>query len=177
MLYDWTSLVIRNVLLASVFGIVAVALPFSFITLAIWLVVFLWSVGKQHGARGGVAVVSQIAVMALIIATAVIAPVKTTERFLDRTIELPKSSMTLAEIEGDPNGPHPDWCPFSVHLRVEPDEKTKEINFPSENLTLREFVQAIESQSTLRHRFSHCGNGSTILWGGDCSFGLRLWRP
>ncbi|MGH7138598.1 MAG: hypothetical protein ACREHD_22865, partial [Pirellulales bacterium] len=63
-----------------------------------------------------------------------------------------------------------------VRISAHDDEKTQVIVFPDTNLTLRQFVGAIESQSTLRHRFGHCGNGSTILWGGDCSFGLHL-RP
>lgn len=177
MLGNWTSSLIWNALVASVFGFVAVVFPFPFITLAIWLGVLLLSARKKHGARAGVGIALQIGIMVLIIIAAVKAPVKTTEQFLDRTIELPKKSMTLGEIEGDPNQPKPEWRPFSIHVRVEPDEKENEVTFPSTSLTLREFVVAIESQSTLRHRFGHCGNGSTILYGGDCSFGLSLRRP
>jgi hypothetical protein len=85
--------------------------------------------------------------------------------------------MTLEELAGDPDGPRPDWRPFSVWISVPDDEKTQVIVFPETTITLRQFVGAIESQSTLRHRFAHCGNGWTMLWGGDCSFGVHLRRP
>jgi hypothetical protein len=172
------GLIFWNVLIAAAFGIATVALPFPFVSLAIWLGALFWSVRKQHGARPTAKVVLQAATMVLIIVAAIKAPVKTTERFLTRTIELPKTTMTLAEIESSPTyGPAPHWLPVSIHVKVEPDEQSTEIAFPSTEITVREFVSVIESQSTLRHRFGHCGNGSTILHGGDCSFGLSLRRP
>ena len=45
-------------------------------------------------------------------------------------------------------------------------------------MTLREFVAAIEGQTRLGHSFGSCGNaGSSILWGGNCCFGLSLHEP
>jgi hypothetical protein len=60
---------------------------------------------------------------------------------------------------------------------VPPEAEETEIDFPKLEMTLREFVVAVESQSKLRHRFGHCGNGSTILFGGNCSFGLHFYDP
>ena len=93
---------------------------------------------------------------ALIVAAAHLAPGKTTDRFLDRTITIPKNRMTLGELEGDPDGFAPPWRPFSLSITVPQDESAKTIAFPATTLTLRDFVHAVESQSTLRHRFAHC---------------------
>jgi hypothetical protein len=51
------------------------------------------------------------------------------------------------------------------------------VRWPSSRPTLREFIEAIESQTLLRHEFGHCGNGWTLLRGGDCSFGLVIQDP
>jgi hypothetical protein len=59
---------------------------------------------------------------------------------------------------------------YHVLNRVEGAERV--VRFPSKEPTIGEFIAAVESQTALRHRFHHCGNGYTILWGGDCSFGL-----
>jgi hypothetical protein len=132
---------------------------------------------QESSAFAAAAVMTQVAVFLGIVTAAHLAPGKTTERFLDRAITIPKTRMTLAELEGDSDGPPPEWCPSSVSISVPDDEKTKAIVFPTAELTLRQFVHAIESQSTLRHRFAHCGNGWTIFGGGDCSFGLHLRQP
>jgi hypothetical protein len=38
-------------------------------------------------------------------------------------------------------------------------------------------MSAIEAQTPLRNRFHHCGNGATVLWGGDCYFGVGFRVP
>lgn len=179
----WLALIWQNGLLPSLLGAAAVVsvLPLNFAACAIWIALLASSVRKHRRCnRPKLAVASaitQLAVFFSIVTAAHLVPGKTTDRFLDRTITIPRSPMTLAELAGDPDGPPPEWRPPSVSLSVAGEEKTKRIVFPATTLTLRQFVRAIESQSTLRHRFAHCGNGWTILWGGDCSFGLHLCHP
>jgi len=179
----WLAFVLRNGLLPSLLGTITVVsvLPLNFAAFALWLALLASFVRKQlRQRRSTIAVTSammQMAVIVAIVTAAHLASGKMTDRFLDRTILLPKSRMTLGELEGDPDGPRPEWRPFSVSISVPGEEKTKVIVFPETSLTVRQFVCAIESQSTLRHLFAHCGNGWTILWGGDCSFGLHLRHP
>ena len=105
------------------------------------------------------------------------APVKTTDDYLTRTVSLRKAKITLAELAGLEESPHMLLHLRGVSVSVPQDETDVVIEFPAAELTMGQFVDAVERQSTLRHRFGHCGNGSTILWGGDCSFGLHLRRP
>ncbi len=163
-------------------GVAAVSIPpFNFAAFLLWGAFLVLSVRKQLRRRrfalATALFTTHVAFFAGIVTAAYLAPGKTTDRFLDRRITLPKSSMTLAELEGDPDGPRPFWRLSSVRILAPDDEKTKLIAFPEATLTLRQFVRAIESQSTLRRRFHHCGNGWTVLRGGDCSFGLSLRDP
>ena len=181
--FGWLTFVLWNGLLASLLGALAVVLVFglNFAVLALWLALLVSSARKQLRQRqprlAATAVLIQVGVIAIVVIAAHVAPGKTTDQFLDRSITLPKSRLTLAELGGDPEGPRPEWRPFSLSISVPDDERTKEIVFPAARIKLREFVDAVETQSTLRRRFGHCGNGWTILWGGDCSFGLHLRRP
>ena len=56
-------------------------------------------------------------------------------------------------------------------------DKNTVVEWPRRDLTIGEFLDAIESQTVLRHRFMHCGNGYTVLGGGDCCFGLYVRDP
>lgn len=179
----WLAFLLGNTFLPSLLGAVAVVsvVPINFAAFGLWLVLLASCVRKQlrHQRRtlAVTAVMMQVAVIVAIVTGAHLAPGKTTERFLNRTITLPESRMTLDELAGDPNASRPEWRPLWVRISVPDDEKTQVIVFPETTISLRQFVRAVESQSTLRHRFAHCGNGWTILWGGDCSFGLHLRRP
>jgi hypothetical protein len=181
--FGWFGFVVWNGVVASLLGAVAVVLVLglNFAVLALWLGLLVSSARKQLRQRrprlAATGVTIQMVVIGLVVTAAHVAPGKTTDRYLDCTITIPNSRMTLGELGGDPQGPHPEWRPFSLSISVPDDEMTNEIVFPETTITLREFVDAVETQSTLRHRFAHCGNGWTILWGGDCSFGLHLRRP
>lgn len=178
--FGWRAYALRIVFPPVILGAVAVVLPLpiNFAAFVLWLALLASFVRKQlRQQRPPLAVASvlmQVSVIVAIVTSAHLAPVKTTERFLDRTITLPKSRMTLRDLAADPEGSRPEWRPHSVSIHAPDDEKTRVVVFPDTSLTLRQFVGAVESQSSLRHWFSHCGNGSTILWGGDCSFGLHL---
>ena len=105
---------------------------------------------------------------------AVLAPVKTTERVLKNPLVLPKTELTLSEMDREIDFEHTQWLPPYIYVATTSDNADRQIQFRTTDITLREFVDTIEAQSGLRHRFMHCGNGSSILFGGDCCFGLRL---
>lgn len=80
--------------------------------------------------------------------------------------------MTLAEL-ADPV--EHGWNRFyNCSVSVSEGLADRTVQFPSRELRVGEFIAAVESQTPLRHRFGHCGNGFTVLWGGDCSFGLHF---
>ena len=113
-----------------------------------------------------------------ILTLAYFAPVKTTDDYLTRTVTLPKTSISLAELAGVEEPPRRRYC--SGEAYPFPCRRTRPISvidLPATELTLVQFVTPVECLSALRHRFGLCGNGSTILWGGDCSFGLTLICP
>jgi len=121
------------------------------------------------------AVLVYVVVISVVIVTAHFAPVKTTERFLNRTMKLPNALMTLADLDEElSHYESRNWLPRNVRVTVNPACAADRIEFQSQETTVREFVDAIENQSALRHHFGHCGNGSNVLFGGDCSFGLHL---
>ena len=181
--FGWLAFVLRNAFVPSLLSAVAVVtvLPFNFAAFAVWLVLLASSVRQQLWqkslALAVTSVMMQLTVLVAIVMAANLAPGKSTDRFLDRPITIPKERMALGELEVNPDGNRPEWRPFSVSIYVPDKEKTTVIEFRETKLTLRQFVCAIESQSSLRHRFFHCGNGWTILGGGDCSFGLSLRHP
>jgi hypothetical protein len=162
-------------------AVVVLIMGLNFFAFAFWLAAVIWVARTElrmgHQMRAGMAVVVQGAGMVVIVIAAVLAPGKTTERFLDRTITIPNAQMTLSELAGSPDEPKPEWCPFLLSISVPENERATVIDFPGKTISLRQFVDSVEHQSTLRHRFMHCGNGYTVLWGGDCCFGLRLRHP
>jgi hypothetical protein len=113
--------------------------------------------------------------MTAIVLCAAIAPVKVVDRQKSRQITLPKQVMTLDELaEPVQHG----WDRFYYcYVNVPEGLADHPVRFPSRELTVGEFIAAIEAQTPLRHRFHHCGNGHTVLWGGDCSFGLHFRPP
>jgi hypothetical protein len=177
---DFRAFFLRNALPAALLGLAAVVsvLPLNLIVFGVWLVLFPILVSKDHrpGFPGRTlgAFATHLAVMGLVVAAAHHAPGKATERYLDRELTLPSPRMTLAELSGDHVKPRLIWTSDLVTIEAPRREKEKVIAFPGTTITLRDFVRAIEEQSTLRHEFGHCGNGWTILRGPDCSFGLRL---
>ncbi len=165
-----------HVLISIALAMVIVALPMGLILMPIpWMIWVVVASRRESGrGRGGSTVATYVAVTALVIVGAILAPVKTTERVLDRRLLLPKTELTLAEMDREVNFDQTEWLPRYVDVGTTKANADTRIRFSATNITLREFVDTIESQSTLRHRFAHCGNGSSVLFGGDCCFGLRL---
>lgn len=96
---------------------------------------------------------------------------------------MPKPAMTIAELR-DPGGHDlPNLrlglpCYFSVR---EPAVGLDDcmVRFASPELTVAEFIRAIEEQTPLRHQFMGCGNagGPSILFGPNCAMGLVFREP
>ena len=115
--------------------------------------------------------------MVVVITVAAFAPVKVTDRLMERPVTIPKTEMTLAELN--------EYCqlhrrgnlPIHIYVEFYEADSTRTVHWSAERMTLRQFIAALESQTPLRHRFSGCGNGWTILWGNDCSFGLSMRDP
>ena len=188
--FDLETLVrrISNLILL---GIIPVAVGVGIVATPLHIIVFLgWMLFMMryaylhvHDQRRNVPLVLgwQIMIVAGITIAAIYAPVKTKDRILDRIVTLPSTTMTLADLDEIMEEPHDFWPATSFRqaissLNVPPAEMERAIHWPSRRLKLREFVAAIEQQSSLRHRFSSCGNCSTILYGEDCGSGLML-RP
>ena len=129
-------------------------------------------VGRLAGAAD---LAVHLALMAAIVLAAGLAPVKTIDRVKARRITLTKPAWTVGELK-DPVG-HDLIRPFYGSVNAPDDLDGRVVRFPSAEPTIAELIRAIESQTPLRHRFAHCGNGSSILWGGDCSFGVNFRVP
>lgn len=165
-----------HVLIAITLSVAIVVVPMGHVLMAIpWIfvVAVAWRRESIHN-RGAVTLATYIAVTVLIVLAAVFAPVKTTERVLGRSMVLPSTELTIAEMDRETNFENTEWLPHFVCVTTTTENADKQIRFRATDITLREFVDTIESQTQLRHRFMHCGNGSSILFGGDCCFGLRL---
>lgn len=102
----------------------------------------------------------------LAITVAVLAPVKTQDRLMKKSVTLPKTEMSLEELELLTHNEQLQWPTF-VHVNYPDAEASRLVSWPAKDLTMREFVTAIEEQTPLRHRFRFCGVAMTILWGPD----------
>lgn len=171
-----TKVVLLHGLIAVALAAAMVVLPMGHLLMAIpWIIVVAAaSIREPNSARGAFTLATYVAVTLSVIVAAVLAPVKTTERVLERTLVLPKTELTVAEMDREQGFESVRWLPRYVVVATTSENAKKQIRFRATEITLREFISTIESQSELRHRFMHCGNGSSILFGGDCSFGLLL---
>jgi len=176
-----TARVAAHLLAAVGLGAVVVAtpLPINFAALIVWAILVGRWVRAQARARGGqawaVELGMQLATMGALVLAAASAPGKVVDQVKARLVALPRREMTVAELR------EPSAYGLTIPLRYTvsaPDDLAGHVvRFPRANPTVREFIAAIETQTPLRHRFGHCGNGWTILWGGDCSFGLFFRVP
>jgi hypothetical protein len=176
----WRAAILHLVTLA-LFGSLAVATvpPLDLIALIAWaFVVRAWAARESDSdreRRWNVVWVIQVAGMCAVVLVAAYAPIKVVDQQKSRRITLPKQVMTLDEL-ADP-AEH-GWNRFYYcSVSVPEGMADRAVQFPSRELRVGEFIAAVEAQTPLRHRFQHCGNGYTVLWGGDCSFGLHFRVP
>ena len=165
-----------HIITATVLSALIVALPMGvalFVPYLI-LVAVVWRREAKRG-RQAATVLTYFLITASVVVGAALAPVKTTERILEERLHLPKTEFTLAELDDEARFEQGrEWLPRFVRIGSTPDNTAQSIHFRSTKITLREFIETIESQSNLRHRVAHCGNGSSVLFGGDACFGLYL---
>jgi len=91
-------------------------------------------------------------------------------------VDLEETNMTLAELAYLASYER-ERMPIRTSFCFADADKHLSVSWPRTKLTLREFLSAIESQTSLRGKFMHCGNGYTVLGGGDCCFGLYVRDP
>ncbi|MFO0889815.1 MAG: hypothetical protein U0790_11825 [Isosphaeraceae bacterium] len=118
-----------------------------------------------------------LVVAAAMVSLAVAAPVKTRDRLLARRVVLPKSEMSLRELGDYAEGDGRHSFPVRVWVSYPESRGDLAIHWPASELTFKEFLAVIEHQAGLRHHFGSCGNGSTILFGGNCCFGVSFTAP
>jgi hypothetical protein len=152
--------------------VVIAILPLNGLALALWVLTIVRPLARS---LSNADLTLHVSAMVGIVVAAVYCPVKVTERVLDRQVVLPKTVMSLGELrewtESSDSRPH---LPIRTWLMVHESEVARVVHWPRLVLSLREFVSTIEVQTRIRHRFHGCGNGWTVLWGNDCSFGLEL---
>lgn len=159
--------------------LVAMPLPIGVMVVFVWpFLVLVWVIREARAGswRAGVAELTlQFGLMSFLVAAAIWAPCKYEDEYKAKRIALPKQALSIKEITS--NDDIPASCPFRYWVHLPDDIPNLTIRFPSRDLTIGEFIAAIEAQTPLRHSFSSCGNGSTILWGGDCGFGVEFSLP
>jgi hypothetical protein len=158
-------------------ALVATPIPINVAAFVIWaILVAKWTRARARASgpwAGGAELVAKSMIMCLLVLAAVAAPGKYVDQVKAQHITLPKQAMTIAELQ-EPES-HGLQRPFHSYWISAPDALAgRVVQFPARDLTIGEFAAAIEEQTPLRYRFGHCGNGSTILWGGDCSFGMSF---
>jgi hypothetical protein len=170
-----------HVLAIAFFGLIVVTTPppFNIAAFVAWaIIVREWAKmpsRSEHQRRVSAVVVIQVTGMSALVLAAGFAPVKILDQQKARRITLPKQIMILDELaEPVQHGwDHYYYCWLNVPERL----ADRAVHFPARELTVGEFISAIETQTPLRHKFHHCGNGYTALWGGDCAFGLHFRVP
>ena len=175
--------ILVDVLVALVSAAIAVAviLPFSIIPPAVCFAVVKST--TEHRVRDGRsrlaacgAIAATLAFAAVVAAAAAYRPAKVAERQLNRTVTLPATRTTLAELAFHATFDRRHF-PTLTSLTFADRDQNVVVEWPARQITVRRFLEAIESQTRLRHEFSHCGNGYTVLGGGDCSMGLMIFDP
>lgn len=170
-----------NAVVGLVLGVPTAVLPApGFLVLAATLTALVYSLRTFPLRRAWrlclAAVVIQLATIAATLTAAAYAPMKTADHLLnEKRIVLPKTAMTLGELkEQEETGQL--RVPLLRGIHMSEREAILLVHWPATELTMRDFVRAIEEQTPLRHKFGNCKFG-TILTGGDCAFGLTLYSP
>ena len=150
-------------------------IPLNIAAFVIWLLLLIWRSRRLGKAR---VVLCQCGVLFAIVVSAAVAPVKITEQCLGSRVSLDEKQMSLQQLDAYVASPEKRGrFPIRIALTFAEEDKDNIVRWPSEQMTLGEFIAALESETALRHRFQHCGNGWTLLWGGDCCFGLSIRDP
>ncbi|WP_165067451.1 hypothetical protein [Paludisphaera rhizosphaerae] len=174
----------QGVLVAAVIGLVAVVAskPYHLAFLACGALL----AARPLRVGAGIGRIAPAVVLAAIVVAAYYAPVKTIERKKAQLIALPKLEMAVAELRSpwefglDRPSPVSSGSAFIYMIGEDPQGRIDDqlVRFPSQRLTMEQFIQAIEGQTPLQHWFASCGNaGSSILFGRNCAMGLAFSMP
>lgn len=168
------SFVFWHVSLALLLGILMAVTELDVLPFVIfgWLLVValvVWHYrrkGPPTAARKAFAI--YVGVTAAVLIAAFVAPVKTIDQLYHAPVRLPSTSMTLGELKDFIYLNHTkNVFPLPVRMEVADEESLRRVTWNSNDMTYQEFVDAIESQTALRHYIRSCGNATTILWGVD----------
>jgi uncharacterized membrane protein YbhN (UPF0104 family) len=172
------SLLIHAVV-AAVLAVALVALPMGIVLVTVPLALVVAIASRLEAKRGhGMATfATYVLTVAIVVAAAIAAPVKTRDEILSRRLVLPKQELTLKEIDRNASPQASEWLPPYVRVHVDEEDLGRQLHFPSTHMTLHQFLTAVEAQTELRHRFLHCVLSSSILYGADCCGGVVLRRP
>ena len=162
---------------AAVVGVVTAVsvIPINVAAMLIWLWLLIV---RYRRLRKFSVIVVQCGALTFLLVAAALAPVKITQPLLAMTVSLDAKQMSLQRLDtyiGSPD--HRQQFPIRTYLTFAEEDENTIVKWPSTQMTLGEFISAIESQTRLRHRFNGCGNGWTLLWGNNCCFGLSIRDP
>ncbi len=160
--------------------LVATPLELAFLVVFIWpVLVFGWMERQTRSGswRAGLRELSlQLFLMSSIVAAGIWAACKYEDQFRTWRIGLPNPVMSINEMR-TAHGMTARF-PYRRWVRFPDDFPNTTIRFPSRNLSMVEFIQAIEGQTPLRRNLIRgCANGSTILWGGNGAHGAYFEVP
>lgn len=161
----------RHAIYAAIMAALYVTVPQPLLGLS--LVIWVASLGinsiitcLRHGATKIPAHLAvHFCVWLIIVSLAEVLPVKTRERYLERTVVLPTAEMSLKELKTYVEGQGRDRFPVPVEIEFPESQAERVIRWSSRTIKLREFLSRIEEQSSLESRLWGCGNSRTILWG------------
>ena len=161
-------------------GIVTGEPPLNLLLFIIWSVVVLIRVRRSRASSSREAAfatgVTHACLMGIIVAIAYLAPVKRIDAVLQRPVQLPSHTMTIAELS--------EYCrynrkslPLAISINEGGTTFEREITFSDNPMPLQQFIGEYEQQTGSSHRFAGCGNAYSILYGEAYNFGLHFRPP
>lgn len=149
--------------------------PIIALVLIAWLIILALYVARLNGRTNRMRVLlTQVVAFLTVTLVAHLAPTKMQYDHYSERVHLPKADFTVHELEDMAATARPGDFPVNLSITFENCPDTKRIRFASVNISLGDLIDTIERQSPLRHRFLHCGNAYSILWGYPPSYYLAF---
>ena len=158
-------------------GVVTWETPQNLLLFVLWVTAIVFAVRRSILSLGNKPAVLlgglHAFVMVVIITAGVLAPVKRIDALLQRTVDLDKDTMSVAELA--------EYCehnrstlPVSVYLAPDDANARPILHFSNKVLSLQQFITEVERQTGCEHHFSGCGNAYSVLHGKAYNFGLSF---
>lgn len=168
-----------DLLLPTVLGLVVIGpIAFALLALVIWF--FIFSTRVRSRRQRGLApvpilgtITTALIFLGIIYTAHSYQPVKTVEIELERKLSFPQLEMPLGDLGAWASRHSPTQRILASYQLAEAD-RNRMIQLPSRELTVREYLKVLDEQIRIDWKFRHCGNGYSILQGGDCCFGLHI---